>query len=98
MAMSGVYGRPAADLRIEYSLISRDIERAILPAVRDLGIGVTGYHRMTSRASNEPSRQAPLPALATTPGRNSTANASHEWPAAGRPQSRFLQPELGGHA
>jgi aryl-alcohol dehydrogenase-like predicted oxidoreductase len=32
-----------ADLQIEYSVISRDAERAILPACRELGIGVTAY-------------------------------------------------------
>jgi aryl-alcohol dehydrogenase-like predicted oxidoreductase len=34
---------PIVDLQIEYSLISRGIEDAILPACRDLGIGVTAY-------------------------------------------------------
>ena len=34
---------PIADLQIEYSLISRGIERDILPACRELGIGVTAY-------------------------------------------------------
>lgn len=34
---------PIADLQIEYSLISRGIERAILPTCRELGIGVTAY-------------------------------------------------------
>ncbi|MCA3149570.1 aldo/keto reductase [Phenylobacterium sp.] len=34
---------PIADLQIEYSLISRGIEREILPAARALGIGVTAY-------------------------------------------------------
>jgi aryl-alcohol dehydrogenase-like predicted oxidoreductase len=34
---------PIVDLQIEYSLISRGIEAAILPACRDLGIGVTAY-------------------------------------------------------
>jgi aryl-alcohol dehydrogenase-like predicted oxidoreductase len=34
---------PISDLQIEYSLISRGIERAILPTCRDLGIGVTAY-------------------------------------------------------
>ena len=34
---------PIADLQIEYSLISRGIEDAILPACRELGIGVTAY-------------------------------------------------------
>ena len=32
-----------ADLQIEYSLISRGIEPAILPAARELGVGVTAY-------------------------------------------------------
>jgi aryl-alcohol dehydrogenase-like predicted oxidoreductase len=31
------------DLQIEYSLISRGIERAILPTCRDLGIAITAY-------------------------------------------------------
>jgi aryl-alcohol dehydrogenase-like predicted oxidoreductase len=34
---------PVADLQIEYSLISRGIEREILPACRELGVGVTAY-------------------------------------------------------
>jgi aryl-alcohol dehydrogenase-like predicted oxidoreductase len=34
---------PIADLQIEYSLMSRGIERAILPAVRELGIAITAY-------------------------------------------------------
>jgi aryl-alcohol dehydrogenase-like predicted oxidoreductase len=34
---------PVADLQIEYSLISRGIEQAILPACRELGIAVTAY-------------------------------------------------------
>ncbi|WP_266183501.1 aldo/keto reductase [Dyella humicola] len=34
---------PVADLQIEYSLISRGIETAILPTCRELGIGVTAY-------------------------------------------------------
>src|SRR5690242_1178447 len=34
---------PVADLQIEYSLISRGIEEAILPACRELGIGLTAY-------------------------------------------------------
>ena len=34
---------PICDLQIEYSLISRGIESAILPAVRELGIAVTAY-------------------------------------------------------
>ncbi|MFF5935878.1 aldo/keto reductase [Streptomyces sp. NPDC012508] len=34
---------PIADLQIEYSLISRGIEEKILPAARELGIGITAY-------------------------------------------------------
>jgi pyridoxine 4-dehydrogenase len=34
---------PIADLQIEYSLISRGIEADILPACRELGVGVTAY-------------------------------------------------------
>jgi len=34
---------PIVDLQIEYSLISRGIEDEILPACRELGIGVTAY-------------------------------------------------------
>ncbi|MBN6051624.1 aldo/keto reductase [Nonomuraea sp. RK-328] len=34
---------PIADLQIEYSLISRGIEERILPATRELGVGITAY-------------------------------------------------------
>ncbi len=34
---------PIAALQIEYSLVTRGIEAAILPVVRELGIGVTAY-------------------------------------------------------
>jgi aryl-alcohol dehydrogenase-like predicted oxidoreductase len=34
---------PICDLQIEYSLISRGIERAVLPACRELGIPITAY-------------------------------------------------------
>jgi aryl-alcohol dehydrogenase-like predicted oxidoreductase len=34
---------PICDLQIEYSLISRGIESRILPAARELGIGLTAY-------------------------------------------------------
>lgn len=34
---------PICDLQIEYSLVSRGIEAAILPTCRDLGIGITAY-------------------------------------------------------
>jgi len=34
---------PVCDVQIEYSLISRGIEAAILPAARELGVGITAY-------------------------------------------------------
>jgi aryl-alcohol dehydrogenase-like predicted oxidoreductase len=34
---------PICDLQIEYSLMSRSIERAILPVTRELGIAITAY-------------------------------------------------------
>jgi aryl-alcohol dehydrogenase-like predicted oxidoreductase len=34
---------PISDLQIEYSLISRGLEREILPTARQLGIGITAY-------------------------------------------------------
>ena len=34
---------PICDLQIEYSVISRGIEREILPACRELGIAITAY-------------------------------------------------------
>jgi aryl-alcohol dehydrogenase-like predicted oxidoreductase len=38
---------PIADLQIEYSLLSRGIEERILPACRELGIGITAYGVLT---------------------------------------------------
>ncbi len=34
---------PIADLQIEYSLVSRSVEEAILPATRQLGVAITAY-------------------------------------------------------
>lgn len=34
---------PICDLQIEYSLVTRDIEREILPVCRELGISITAY-------------------------------------------------------
>lgn len=34
---------PICDLQIEYSLVSRGIEASVLPAARELGIGITAY-------------------------------------------------------
>jgi pyridoxine 4-dehydrogenase len=38
---------PVVDLQIEYSLLSRGIETAILPACRELGVGITAYGVLT---------------------------------------------------
>jgi len=59
---------PVTALQIEYSLMSRGIERRILPTVRELGIGVTAYgilsrgllSRGTARlAENDPRARFP---------------------------------------
>jgi pyridoxine 4-dehydrogenase len=34
---------PVADLQMEYSLMSRSVETAVLPTLRELGIGLTAY-------------------------------------------------------
>ena len=49
---------PIADLQIEYALITRGIETAILPTVRELGIAVTAYG-VLSRGLLSNSRPAP---------------------------------------
>ena len=38
---------PIVDLQIEYSLLARNIETAILPACRELGVGITAYGVLT---------------------------------------------------
>jgi aryl-alcohol dehydrogenase-like predicted oxidoreductase len=38
---------PVVDLQIEYSLLSRGIETTILPAGRELGVGITAYGVLT---------------------------------------------------
>ncbi|MFO1124043.1 MAG: aldo/keto reductase [Methylocystis sp.] len=43
MIRRAVAVHPIADLQIEYSLISRGIEKSILPTCRALGVGVTAY-------------------------------------------------------
>ncbi|MBM3562996.1 MAG: aldo/keto reductase [Alphaproteobacteria bacterium] len=43
MIRRAVAVHPIADLQIEYSLISRGIEKSILPTCRALGVGITAY-------------------------------------------------------
>ena len=38
---------PISDVQIEYSLLARGMERAVLPACRELGVGVTAYAVLT---------------------------------------------------
>ena len=67
---------PIADLQIEYSLISRGIEDGILPACRELGIGITAYGVLSRGPPERPldarprARRRRLPGvLAPLPGR-----------------------------
>ena len=58
---SAVY--PIADLQIEYSLLSRGIESAILPTCRELGIAITAYGVLSrGLISGHWSAERPLPA------------------------------------
>ena len=74
---------PIADLQIEYSLISRGIERAILPTCRELGIAITAYGVLSRglisgryRADHgHPGRRHPRPDAAL-PGRQPRATTS----------------------
>jgi len=53
---------PVTALQIEYSLMSRGIEERILPAVRELGIGVTAYGIMSRGLLSTSSARAIGPA------------------------------------
>ncbi len=50
---------PITAVQLEYSLMSRSIETAILPAVHALGIGVTAYGVLSRGLLSDPRRQAP---------------------------------------
>ncbi len=62
---------PIVDLQIEYALVTRGIEREILPACRELGIGITAYgvlsrglisgHWTAERSQNERGFRAHAP-------------------------------------
>jgi aryl-alcohol dehydrogenase-like predicted oxidoreductase len=45
---------PIADVQLEYSLLSRDIEDSILPTCRELGIGVTAYGVLSRGLLSDP--------------------------------------------
>ena len=54
--------QPVAGLQIEYSLMSRGVEAAILPTVRELGIGVTAYGIMSRGLLSTDSARSITPA------------------------------------
>jgi len=61
---------PICDLQIEYALTTRNIERAVLPACRELGIGLTVYgvfSRGLLTGGWQPGEQAPGDFRAHTP-------------------------------
>jgi aryl-alcohol dehydrogenase-like predicted oxidoreductase len=59
---------PVVDLQIEYSILSRGVEKSILPVLRELGIGVTAYGVLsrglissTTDVTNVPGFRAMIP-------------------------------------
>ena len=68
---------PICDLQIEYSLMSRGIEKAILPVTRELGIAITAYgvlsrgHPERPRAASRQQRRYPRHPHAALPARQS---------------------------
>jgi aryl-alcohol dehydrogenase-like predicted oxidoreductase len=53
---------PIADLQIEYAMVTRTLEREILPVLRELGIGVTAYGVLSRGllSGSEPQAQGDL--------------------------------------
>src|SRR5450830_2116597 len=71
---------PIADLQIEYSLISRGIEKDILPTCRELGIGITAYGVLSRGLISghwDPSRQLAANDFRSTNPRFSGNNLTH---------------------
>ena len=69
---------PISDLQIEYSLISPDIEDEILPACRELGMGITAYGVLSGASSAATGAPRPGAGGAATSG--PTARASRARP------------------
>ncbi len=71
---------PIADVQLEYSLLSRDIEADILPTCRELGIGITAYgvlsHGLLSGQWSKESSPAPGSFTSLSPRFNG-ANLDH---------------------
>src|SRR5450830_2015227 len=71
---------PIADLQIEYSLISRGIEKDILPTCRELGISITAYGVLSRGLISghwDPSRQLAANDFRSTNPRFSGDNLTH---------------------
>jgi aryl-alcohol dehydrogenase-like predicted oxidoreductase len=70
---------PISDLQIEYSLISRDLETAILPAARTLEIGITAYGYSRAACSAARGRRSGhwRAATSATRGHDSRARTSN---------------------
>jgi aryl-alcohol dehydrogenase-like predicted oxidoreductase len=69
---------PIAQLQIEYSLVSRGLEREILPAVRELGVAVTAYGVLSRGLLSGSAPKGPQDFRAHAPrfqGENATRNA-----------------------
>ena len=83
---------PVTALQIEYSLMSRGIEAEILPAVRELGIGVTAYGilsrgLLSTASAPGPRRRRPARPVSPVPGREPAAQPRPAGrPGAGRPR------------
>ena len=71
---------PISDLQIEYSLLSRGIEKDILPTCRELGIGITAYGVLSRGLISGhwgPSRTLAQNDFRNTSPRFSSANLAH---------------------
>jgi aryl-alcohol dehydrogenase-like predicted oxidoreductase len=65
---------PISDLQIEYSLMSRGIERDILPVCRELGIGITAYGVLSLPAPTRKPAIRKAPAQEPQVGRTATCS------------------------
>ncbi len=72
---------PICDVQLEYSLLSRDIERDIIPTCRELGIGITAYavlsHGLLSGHLSKEHSFAPGTFQSVSPRFNNRANLDH---------------------
>jgi aryl-alcohol dehydrogenase-like predicted oxidoreductase len=69
---------PVADVQLEYSLVSRDPERTLLPTLRELGIGMTAYGVLSRGLLGGSKPRGPTDFRAWLPrfgGDNAAANA-----------------------